>query len=194
VIDLWSSNRANFEATAFSAASMAQKYEVPDDRISYDVSGIGADFANRLRQFGIVNPTPYRGGADGGPKHNNLRSFAAWKLRQRLDPQRQDIAYGSSDLSMASAEDLNHSAFKLDIRGRPKFGVGELLSSRGKARQGFSIPKRFLNGPLREELIGLRYELDLRGRVKLEVKEDYAERLKRSPDLADTLCQSFAFE
>lgn len=204
VIDLWSSTVASFEVTAQRAAMMAQKYEVDDGSVSYDVAGIGADFANRLRQFGIVSPTPYRGGADGGPKHANLRSYSSWKLRQRLDPERRDIQFG--ELSMAatiqdgqgrvplSADDFNYNPFRLDIRGRIRPPVADTSRSFGLNRQGFSIPSRFLNGPLREELIGLRYELDQRGRIKLEVKEDFVERLKRSPDLADALCQSFAFE
>lgn len=194
VLELWSSTTASFEVTAFRAALMAQKYEVSDDRVSYDVSGIGSDYAHRLRQFGIANPVPYRGGADGGPKYGNLRSAAAWKLRQRLDPQRRDIHEGEP--AHAGVDPVNHFPPRLDIRGQIRGGpvVKPRVSVSLATRQGFSIPPSFLNGPLREELIGLRYELDPRGRIKLEVKEDYALRLKRSPDLADALCQSFAFE
>ena len=96
---------------------------------------------------------------------------------------------------MAPSADLNHFEPYVDYRdGKLRFPLPTLPRSRGADRHQFSIPSRFLNGPLREELIGLRYELDLKGRIKLEVKEDYMERLKRSPDLADCLCQSFAFD
>lgn len=196
VIDLWSSTTADFETTASRVALAAQRYEVSDSNISYDVSGIGADFANRLRQFGIVSPVPFRGGNEGGPKHSNLRSFSAWKLRQRLDPGRRDIQVRAEEerSEVQVASHLNHYAPYMDIYGKLKFPVPLGPRSIGRERPQFSIPARFLNGSLREELIGLRYEMDLRGRIKLEKKEDYVERLKRSPDLADCLCQSFAFD
>lgn len=193
LIDLWSSNIADFQQTAFRASQLRQRYNVDDSCISYDVSGIGSDFANRLRQFGIVNPVPYRGGNDGGPKHSNLRSFAAWMFRQRLDPQRQTIQFGP-DESGLSADDLENKEFRIDYRtGRFVSSPVHQILSQGKPRRNFSIPPRFLDGSLREELVGLRYELDIKGRIKLELKEDYVERLKRSPDLADAVCQSFAF-
>lgn len=193
VLDLWWSTTASFEATASRAALAAQKYEVEDANISYDVSGIGADFGNRLHQTGIINPTPYRGGSEGGPKHTNLRSYSAWRLRQRLDPQRRDVDHDQP--AIAHNDSVNHFPPRLDIRGRIFGGPAVARHApTSAARQGFSIPQSFLNGPLREELVGLRYTLDLRGRVCLEVKEDFALRLKRSPDLADALCQSFAFE
>jgi hypothetical protein len=194
VIDLWSSNVADFQTVASRVALQAQRYEVEDSYISYDVAGIGADFANRLRQFGIVSPTPYRGGNDGGPKHSNLRSYSAWRLRQRLDPQRREIKYQSEE-SEREIPEYSVNEFTINYKtGCPKTPMLVLPRSRGDDRSQFSIAPRFLNGPLREELIGLRYEQDLRGRIKLEVKEDYVERLKRSPDLADCLCQSFAFD
>jgi len=194
VIDLWSSNVADFQTTASRVALQAQRYEVENSNISYDVSGVGADFANRLRQFGIISPVPYRGGNEGGPKHSNLRSYSAWRLRQRLDPQRREIHFDGGEPALASATDLNHFAPYLNMQGQLKFPVPISSRSHGSDRLQFSIPSRFLNGSLREELIGLRYELDLKGRIKLEKKEDYVERLKRSPDLADCLCQSFAFD
>jgi hypothetical protein len=196
VIDFQWSTTWDFQTTASRVSLAAQRYGVEDANISYDVAGIGADFANRLRQFGIVSPVPYRGGNEGGPKHANLRSYSAWRLRQRLDPQRREIRISESEepeLSMAS--DLNYFKPHIDYRdGRVKFPLPILPRSHGLDRPQFSIPLQFLNGPLREELIGLRYEHDLRGRIKLEIKEDYVERLKRSPDLADCLCQSFAFD
>lgn len=194
VLDLWSSATADFQMTASRACMMAQKYGVEDGDISYDVAGIGADFANRLRQFGIVSPVPYRGGNEGGVKHANLRSYSAWRLRQRLDPERRDIDYSGQEKSEREIDRFDHVPSGIDLYGRVRAPLGVALRSQGVGRQQFSIPHRFLNGPLREELINLRYELDLRGRIKLELKEDMAMRIKRSPDLADCLCQSFAFD
>lgn len=60
------------------------------------------------------------------------------------------------------------------------------------AQTPFSIRREFM-GLLREELLGLRYTHDGMGRLAMEVKEEFIERLKRSPDFSDALIQSFAF-
>jgi hypothetical protein len=57
----------------------------------------------------------------------------------------------------------------------------------------FRVPPPFLAAGLREELQGLKYDEDRTGRVCLEPKEEFARRLKRSPDRADALIMSFAF-
>jgi hypothetical protein len=46
---------------------------------------------------------------------------------------------------------------------------------------------------MREELLGLRYHLH-GDESALELKEDFMERLGRSPDFADALCQTFREE
>jgi hypothetical protein len=56
----------------------------------------------------------------------------------------------------------------------------------------FAIPAHYL-AELRPELAALRTELDKDGRFALEPKEKMVARLRRSPDLADALIQSFAF-
>ena len=44
---------------------------------------------------------------------------------------------------------------------------------------------------LRKELTELRYDLGPTGEIRLELAEEYAKRLKRSPDFQASLCQSF---
>lgn len=148
LLEMWWSNKAKLEDTASKAALLYQKWDCTD--ISYDVEGIGADFGNRLRQVNIPNPVPYRGGEVGSPKQSNFRSYAAWRLRQRLDPQRLP-------------------------------------------REPFHIPTEYLRY-MQRELLGLRYKLDEKGRIKLEKKEDFVKRLGHSPDFADCLSQAFAFD
>lgn len=46
---------------------------------------------------------------------------------------------------------------------------------------------------MREELQGLRYSLGIHGEIKLELAEDFAKRLRRSPDIQATICQLHAF-
>lgn len=80
----------SLEATASKAALLAQKFDVPGYRVSWDASGIGSDFLNRLEAVGLRGARPYRGGItlEGNRKFSNWRTATAWALRQRLDPKR----------------------------------------------------------------------------------------------------------
>lgn len=91
LLDLWSDNRASLETTAEVAAHRARLHQVDPVNVSWDVEGIGADFGNRLQHVGLAAARPYRGGGPGGKKFGNLRAAAAWKLRQRLDPDRKQV-------------------------------------------------------------------------------------------------------
>ena len=193
VIDLWHDNMASFSTTASLASRWSQRYNVKHEDISFDASGIGADFGNRLQQVGIVSAQAYRGSNAGGPRFHNLRSSAAWALRQRLDPERKAIRYGTDPAKLQSELVGHRLKVVLDQRGNIRRPGEDPQAAHGTDIPQFSIPSRILNGHLREELIGLRYSLDLNGRIQLEPKEDFAERLKRSPDLCDALCQSFAY-
>jgi hypothetical protein len=122
--------------------------------VSFDQAGIGADFDNRLRAAGIVGARPYRGGLSGGKGFGNLRSAAAWVMRQRLDPNRTTTTAGGVAIRQAA----------------------------------FAIPRDML-AMMRDELQGLRYTQDEKGRVCLEPKEDIVKRLRKSPDLADVFGQ-----
>ena len=64
-------------------------YHIPPARMSYDKLGIGKGMPNQLARYGLENAVAYAGEASPSDKHGftNLRSEAAWKLRQRLDPQ-----------------------------------------------------------------------------------------------------------
>lgn len=56
----------------------------------------------------------------------------------------------------------------------------------------FALPRHLLER-FRPELQGVRYALDDRGRIRLENKEDFVKRLKRSPNFLDALCMTFAY-
>jgi phage terminase large subunit len=153
VLSLDSSNGWGFEEVAAIVGKRVREFGVSHHRVSWDAAGIGADFGNRLDAIGVKGARAYRGGAEGGKRFGNLRSAAAWILRQRLDPGRQ---------------------------------VG------GTVQPPFSIRPEWA-GSLRPELAELRYLLRS-DRTELEPKEELVKRLKRSPDLADALIQSFAFD
>lgn len=84
--DLCHSSRWTFPQAASRAALLAQKHHVQPHRISWDSVGIGKGFGEGfLKPLGITGQ-PYGGGDSGGGRFFNLRSAAAWLVRQRLDP------------------------------------------------------------------------------------------------------------
>lgn len=69
-------------------AELAHRWRVPHHRISYDRLGIGRDLRHHLARHGITEAIGYAG--SGRPRDprafTNLRTEAAWRLRQRLNP------------------------------------------------------------------------------------------------------------
>ncbi len=76
------------EKLAEVAAKASARWGIDPQRITYDATGVGSDFGNRLKARGIDGARPYKGGYGGGDKFANLRTAAAWVARQRLDPNR----------------------------------------------------------------------------------------------------------
>lgn len=73
---------------AAKMAELARTYGVPDENCSWDALGIGRDLANHLHRHGL-KARPYRGSKPvAGGDFTNLRTLSAWRLRQRLDPER----------------------------------------------------------------------------------------------------------
>ena len=81
---------------------LGRKWKIPPERMSYDKLGIGRNFPNHLAKYraswamgnpSLQNARPY--GGSSTPMNRdfaNLRSEAAWKLRNRLDVNHvQDI-------------------------------------------------------------------------------------------------------
>jgi hypothetical protein len=126
--------------------------------MSFDKLGIGRNFPNHLAKHGLAGARPYAGEASPrDPTFTNLRTEAAWRLRNRLDVQHVP-----------------------DIR-TPHLG---------------QEPFSFVAGPylqrLRTEIEPLTYSL-VGKHTKLLPKDQWAEILGHSPDVADTLIQSMAF-
>ena len=79
----------SLEQTAEKAGAAAERWRVEGENVVWDATAIGADFLNRLEAVGLGAALPYKGGSKGGGNFKNLRSAAAWLMRQRLDPERQ---------------------------------------------------------------------------------------------------------
>ncbi len=151
-------NALGLDEAAAVIAKLARKWSVPQDRISFDCVGIGRDMPLRLKRWRI-EAVPYAGA--GSPRSSqfvNLRTAAAWRLRQRLDPD------GADDAT------------------RPH-----------TSRRPFHIAPGDWWPRLREDLAALTYDL-VGCHTRLLPKEDWCAAVGHSPDLADALLQSFAFD
>jgi len=91
VLTCEASNQWTLEQAAQRAKILADRFQIEPYRITFDIEGIGADFSNRLDSVGLKGCQPYRGGGGGTKKYFNLRTGAAWRCRQRLDPNYQTM-------------------------------------------------------------------------------------------------------
>ena len=83
-------NSLSLAEAADATAALARRWAVPPERISYDGLGIGRDFPNYLTKLGLNGCVRYVGG--GQPREPrrffNLRTEGAWRLHDRLNPDR----------------------------------------------------------------------------------------------------------
>ena len=171
-----SSNQAGIPEAAQWAADLARRYGVRQEHIVYDAGGRGKDLPRYLDPLGITEAVPYHGSGKGGPRAKNKRSAVAWRLRQRLDPERPEHA-----LYVPPPPDWNPSPFDPEWKQPPR-----------TIQPPFGLPKdKSWWGSLAEELKALRYEMD-GVKVSLELKEDMSKRLGRSPDLVDALFMAYS--
>ncbi len=88
ILECNAGNALGLAEAAAEVARLARKWNVEHKRISYDRVGVGRDFRNHLARHGITEAVGYAGAGSAREKkgYANLRSEAAWKLRQRLNP------------------------------------------------------------------------------------------------------------
>lgn len=163
------SSTVDVASAALRAAELSRQYGVRHEHIVYDAGGwAGSDMKRYLEQYQIRSAVGFVGGSERCAEYANLKSRSAWRLRQRLDPDRP--------LRVPVVRDDPHGP----DRRRPDPGA------RVTIQPPFHIPPGPLWPELREELLELRYRHDER-KLALEDKALLAQRLGRSPDLADTL-------
>lgn len=168
VLDWHESAYTGVAQAASLVADLSRRWDISDENVIFDAGGPGRDFPRYLEAF-RMEATPYHGGAPSKGKWTNRRSRMAWKLRQRLDPERPVVPDEPGD----------------DPWKAPPQDVGPQI------QPPFAIPAKWLAPTLREEMIGMRYEIK-GGKIALEPKEAFMERIGRSPDAADALLMSFA--
>lgn len=167
VVHVHRTNTTEIREAARLVARLSREWGVDHQNIVYDAGGwAGSDMRKYLGDEAIHDARAYLGNGPGGPRYRNRRTQCACRLRERLDPDRT----------------LGRGAPRPD-----PFAVGGPPPVQPSPVQpGFSIPMGDYWPQLRQELIGLRAGFEA-GRTALENKEDFAARLKRSPDLCDAL-------
>jgi hypothetical protein len=159
-------------------ARESSRWQVRQEDIAYDAGGPGRDMGRYLQAHGITEAVPYFGSGQGGPKAVNRRSKCAWRMRERIDPQRPEFT---------EAADARRGAHPLFMLPSSSGGVAA-------PQPPFCLPADRPWWPqLRKQLGELRYSMVAR-RVKLEDKDELMKRLKRSPDEADALITSFSVD
>lgn len=88
ILEWVAGNALSLDEAAAEIDRLAIKWLVPDERISYDALGVGRDLAHYLIRRRRRNCVPYKGSNKprDGRTFRNLRTEAAWRLRQRLNP------------------------------------------------------------------------------------------------------------
>lgn len=176
ILHLSQSNQAGIPEAAHWVAELSRRWNVRQERITYDAGGRGKDLPRYLEQHGITEAIPYHGSGRGGPRAKNRRSLNAWRLRQRLDPERPEHVE-----VVQPPPDWVPTPWQPTWPQPPK-----------KIQPPFGLPADCPWWPsLAEELKALRYEMD-GVKVKLENKDEMAKRLGRSPDLVDSVLMAFS--
>jgi hypothetical protein len=88
ILEIVSSNTMKLPEAAETVRRLALRWNVPHARISYDRVGVGKDFENHLARVQIMGAIGYAGSGRPMRRHDfvNIRSEAAWTLKNRLDP------------------------------------------------------------------------------------------------------------
>lgn len=176
------SSRITVANAALRIRDCANRFGVAPEACVYDGGGIGQDMQHHLEDIDFLGPRPYFGGARRAEedRFNNNRSYYAWKLRKRLDPDRAVIDPKARKIDPVQAELLRVRAPWVKAPAPVEF-----------AKQSpFAIPPDVLGFDnlhrLKEEATGLRFHV-VQKATCLEEKHKYMERLGRSPDLVDAL-------
>jgi len=156
------SNGAGLPEAAATIHRLVSKWQVPHERIIFDMLGIGRNFPNHLARYGITMAIPYAG--EGRPRDQNayvnLRTEAGWKLHNRLN--------------------TTQPVYEPAVPGQPPRTIPQ--------GNFYFCPGEYYPR-LVEELRPLTYSLVGR-KSKLMPKDEWATILGHSPDVADALIQS----
>jgi hypothetical protein len=177
IVGAWWARDWSLEQLARVVKLKAIEYNVRGEHITYDATGIGTDFGNRLRAEGLHGAKDYMGSRSGGEKYANLRSVASWHFRRRLDPERS-----------RKADDTDKRQDRLQWHAAASVDAG----ARWATQPAFHLPLHLAN-TFRKELQGVRYGLNAAGQIALEPKDEFVKRIKLSPNFLDAVIMTFAY-
>jgi phage terminase large subunit-like protein len=163
---------------AHRIAELVRGWDVRQDRVVYDAGGgRGLDIEPYLEQHGITDAIAYKGNREGGSSFLNLRSKVAWRLRQRLDPERPKPP----------------PPLVYDPHKKPSV-FDDVIVPTAEPQPPFTLPAQRGWWPrLEQELKALFFEHKGK-KIALEAKDLLAKRIKRSPDVLDALLMSFVLD
>jgi hypothetical protein len=163
---------------AHRIAELVRGWDVRQDRVVYDAGGgRGLDIEPYLEQHGITDAIPYKGGREGGSSFLNLRSKVAWRLRQRLDPERPKPP----------------PPLVYDPRHEPSV-FDEVIEPTAEPQPPFTLPAQRGWWPRLEQELKAMFWQHKGKKIALEAKDLLAKRIKRSPDVLDALLMSFILD
>lgn len=134
VIDFVSGSDLCLASAAEETARFARIYHVDVSRISYDGVGVGRTFHNYLAKHGLADAGRYAG-ADRPREPRrfvNLRGEAAWRLRERLNPDRQTddrYPFSSRQISFHIPARAWYPLLKDELHTCRENGIGQKVRS-----------------------------------------------------------------
>lgn len=170
------SDQVGIPEAALRISKLSRLWDVRQENVIYDAGGRGRDLPRYLEQYDITEAVPYHGSGTGGRKFTNRRGRVAWRLRQRLDPERPVVVRPRLD---PGAE---RSPFDPDPE------------TVARPQPPFAIPPDHPWWPrLSMQIKELRYRLDGK-KIALETKAEMMRRIGQSPDILDALLMTFDYE
>lgn len=194
IVEMFASPQMKMPETALCIDKLSRRYAIPDHQIIFDAGGLGRDLARELEIHQLGGCCAYYGAASGGSQYLNQRAACAWRLRDRLDPDRRILLEKPDPENFINyMEETMYEDYENLRLPWPWTRRLPPQPQPTKPQDPFIIPPLPDGESLRQELLGLRYQS--KGlKISLEAKEQMSKRLGRSPDLADALIMSFAIQ
>jgi len=95
ILHLERSNRWKLKDSAKRVDALMRQFNVAPHNVYFDANGPGSDYSNQLQGLGIVGAREFVGSRNSGrasSRYANNRTFAAYQLKRRLDPDRMNLA------------------------------------------------------------------------------------------------------
>jgi len=174
--------------------------------LGVDVAGMGRDSSVIYPRYDNVIERPIKHQSNGKADHMHIAGIVASKIGKSWYNNAYIDTIGEGAGVYSRLEELGHknvfsckfsegAAGLKDVTGQYEFenmraylfwAIRDFFNPRNKQN-----PMLCPNGSLKEELTAIRWFFASNGKVKIEPKDEIKARLKRSPDDADSLANTF---